>query len=217
MIDITNNIPATNYSKDRKGYKPEAIVLHITGDSNKGQAVAWFEDSSAQVSAHYVIEKDGTIYLCVNPAYRAFHCGIVNSPKAQIYFDMNSVNPNNYTIGIECVSSGEPLTDKQYESLVKLINDLCDSYKIPKDCYHIIGHNELDSINRKFDPVSSYSVKDILDRLVVNVTIEEAIQILVDEGVTNSAEYRQKVCDTVMYEKDFVINVAKKIKELKGA
>lgn len=173
MIDITNKIPTSNYSQNRidrntgKVYRVEAITLHITGDSADGQTIGWFEDPSSQVSAHYVIKKDGTVVMCVNPDNKAYHCGAVNNPTAQIYFDKGQINPNLYTIGIECVSNGEPLTDVQHKSLIGLVKDLCDTYNIPKDRYHIIGHNELDTVARKFDPVSSYSVDDIVRELGV--------------------------------------------------
>ena len=232
MIDITNTIPPGNYSKIRldkstgKHYQPEAIVLHITGDSSKSQTVDWFQNSESKVSAHYVIEKDGTVAMCVYPACKAYHCGIVDHPHAQIYFDKGKVNPNLYTIGIECVSSGEILTDAQYKSLFLLVKDLCDAFRIPKDRYHIIGHYELDCINRSYDPVSSYSVDYVIKGLeAMNnmsnaippaVTLDDAIKILVQEAVLNSPDYRAKVCDVVNYEKEFTIAAANKIIEYKN-
>ena len=158
MYDITNQIPSCNYFESRGGYKPKAIVLHITGDSAPHQATNWFKDKTSKVSAHYVIEKDGSVYMCVKPQHKAYHCGAVLSPTAKIYFDNNSDNPNLYTIGIECVTSYEPLTYEQHLSLLELIRDLCNAYNIPKDRYHIIGHYELDSITRASDPIASYRV-----------------------------------------------------------
>lgn len=65
-------------------------------------------------------------------------------------------------------------------------------------------------------PGKFFPMAEILKRIeVTNLNIEEAIQTLKEEGIINNTEYRQKVCDTVMFEKEFVINVATKIKELK--
>lgn len=219
MLDITNKIPKCNYSIGRDGYKVKAIILHITGDSNKGQAISWFENPDSKVSAHFVIEKDGLVYMCVNPANKAYHAGVVNKPTAQIYFDNYQINPNLYTVGIECVSSGEPLTNEQYTSLLQLINDLCNSYSIPFDRYHITGHFEFDSVNRKFDPIASYSVDNIVHSLNKGEDImskDEAIKVLTDERVINSPEYWIKAIDVCNHFDQFVINVATKIQELKN-
>lgn len=165
MYDITSQIPHCNYSISRDGYKPECIVLHITADSQPHKATDWFKNPKSEVSSHYVIEKNGDVYLCVSPQFKAYHCGIVRHPTAKIYFNKNSVNPNLYTIGIECVSSVEPLTFEQLASLRSLVVDLCNTYKIPLDRYHIIGHNELDSVERKFDPICSYYVDVVIPKV----------------------------------------------------
>ena len=161
LFDITSSIPASNYSMSRQ-YYPEGICYHITGDSSREVTVSWFRNPSSKVSAHYVIEKNGDTFLCVHPESKAYHCGIVNKATAQIYYDKGELNPNNYLIGIECVSNGEPLTTEQLEALTTLTLDLCNTYKIPVDKYHLIGHNELDSVDRIFDPISSYKVDDVV-------------------------------------------------------
>ena len=166
LFDVTNSIPQTNYSLSRQ-YSPEGICYHITGDSTRGQAVSWFRNPSSQVSAHYVIEKNGDTFLCVYPESKAYHCGRIEKPSAQIYFDKGQLNPNNYLIGIECVSNGEPLTTEQWQSLTTLTLDLCNTYKIKIDRYHLVGHNELDSIGKVFDPISSYKVDDVVNAVTL--------------------------------------------------
>ena len=187
IIDITKQIPSGNYKVGRNGYLVKAIVCHITGDGNSQQAMNYFCDPITGVSSHYIIEKDGTIEMCVDPNNKAYHAGIVNSPTSKIYFDLGQINPNIYTIGIECVSSGEKLTDVQYKALKELIIKLCSDFKIPTSRYNIIGHYELDSINRKFDPITSYSV----DVLINDVNFLKAINKL-----TNSPDYWITYCIT---------------------
>lgn len=219
IIDITSKIPACNYSINRK-CRPEAIVFHITGDSRRSQSVEWFEDPASKVSAHYIIEKNGDVFMCVHPEHKAYHCGIINQPTALIYNDKGQLNPNTYTIGIECVSSGEPLEDGQYAALIQLTHDLCSIYRIPRDRYHLIGHFELDSVGRKYDPIASYSVDEVVKTIreleAVKVTFEEALKIQVDEGVINSPEYWRLVCATTKNFEQYAINVSKKIQELKS-
>lgn len=208
IIDITSKIPQGNYSISRDGYGPECIVLHITGDSANGQAVGWFENSESKVSAHYVIEKNGDIIMCVNPMHKAYHCGIVKLPTAQIYLDKGSVNPNKYTIGIECVSSGEKLTAEQISSVKTLLAYLSSNYNIVIDRYHVIGHNELDSVTRRLDPISSYTVDEIIRKEVYIVTGQEALKVLADKGVINSVDYWVKCIDTVKNFEQLLINMA---------
>jgi N-acetyl-anhydromuramyl-L-alanine amidase AmpD len=164
MINVADKTSNNNYSTER--IIPQGVVLHITGDSEDMQAINWFQNPQAKVSSHYVIQKKGIIYQCVYPNMKAYHCGVVNKPTAEIYFDQHMVNPNSYMIGIEMVSSGEPLTEQQETSLCDLLLALSVTYKFTLSRYHIIGHNQLDSVDRAFDPISSYSVDDILDRCV---------------------------------------------------
>lgn len=180
IIDITKKIPNKNFHIKRNGYLVKGIVCHITGDSKPGVTLSWFLNPLSGVSSHYVIEKNGNIYMCVDPDNKAYHAGVVNSPTAKIYFDMKSVNPNLYTIGIECVSSGEVLTDLQYKNLQDLIVNLCGNFNIPHDRYHIIGHYETDSITRSFDPIKSYN----MDKLVNDINFTKAINKL-----SNSPDY----------------------------
>jgi N-acetyl-anhydromuramyl-L-alanine amidase AmpD len=165
IVDITSKIPKTNYSTNRSGFAVNCIVLHITADKEDSQSINWFTDPNSGVSAHYVVGKTGKVYQVVKDENKAFHCGIVRKPSAQIYFDMGKVNPNLYTIGIELVSAGERPTDVQYASLLELVNTLCNKFGIIKARYHIIGHYQLDSIERANDPIVSYSV----DRVVADI------------------------------------------------
>ena len=180
LFDITNSIPASNYSLSRQ-YACEGICYHITADSTRGKSVDHFRNPTSKVSAHYIIEKNGDVFLCVHPESKAYHCGEVHKATAQIYYDKGELNPNNYLIGIECVSSGEALTTEQWESLNTLTLDLCNTYKIKIDRYHLIGHSELDSINKVFDPVSSYNVDDVV----------HAVEILKMQGGTKRMDWKE--------------------------
>jgi len=183
IIDVTQKIPICNYSKGRidrptgKSYKPEGICLHITGDSRRGQAFSWFQNPMSKVSAHYVVEKNGDILKCVEPENKAYHCGETNKPTAKIYFDKNGVNPNLYLVGVECVSSGEPLTNEQKISLVCLLKYLNNTFQIALNRYYVIGHYELDTVTRKNDPVSSYSVDTVIKKLGVDKMFNDADKI----------------------------------------
>jgi len=149
------------------------VTVHITGDSGYNEAVNWLINPSSQASTHFVIEKNGEIFQLVDTKNIAWGQGIIKNPTAKIYFDLKQ-NPNNYMLSIECVSSGEKLTDIQYKNLKELVIKLCNDFRIPINRYSIIGHYELDSVERKFDPIASYSV----DILVNDVNFLKAISKL---------------------------------------
>ena len=119
---------------------------------------AWFLNPSSGVSAHYLIRKDGYILQMVKDEDRAWHAGITwsSTPKErcaaiiQRYWRKNS--PNDYTIGIEVESSGEQFTQAQYTALSDLTRELCSKYKIPVTREFLIGHYEVNPINKAGDP-----------------------------------------------------------------
>jgi len=164
IYDIKNQIPLGNY---RKKYSTKVgICLHVTADTKYNNAVNWFKNPESKVSSHYVIEKNGDVFYCVSSDHVAYHCGVVNAPTAEIYFDNGMMNPNNYLIGIEMVNSGcNSLTKQQYLSLYALIQSCSKMHNFEINTSTIIGHNELDSKGRKYDPIGSYRPKDIVSYL----------------------------------------------------
>lgn len=138
-----------NFTVDRKGRKIIAIVNHITAGLMPG-TLSWLRNPAAKASAHYLVTKVGEIYQLVKDTDTAWHAGIVNKPNWSLY---DGTNPNRYTIGIEHeAQAGEALTEAQYQVTLWLHRQLVQKWGIPVDHEHIIGHYQLDSINRKNDP-----------------------------------------------------------------
>ena len=111
------------------------IVLHITQGSTAAGAIATFAQSQhpKRVSAHFVIDRDGTVYQLVDCNDTAWHASAVNGSS----------------IGIEHVAMAAwdghmPLlaTDAQYAASAALIQWLAGQMNIPIDREHIKGHNE---------------------------------------------------------------------------
>ena len=112
------------------------------------------------VSAHYVIDRDGTIHLTVPEERVAFHAGA----GSLVDFPEYENNLNQHSIGIELLGIGtreemslyltaseydalDPsligFTDEQYEALNWLLNDILARHPgILPNRTHIIGHNE---------------------------------------------------------------------------
>ena len=76
----------------------DMLVLHYTGMRSAGEALDRLCDPAARVSAHYVIEEDGTVWRLVPEARRGFHAGISCWEREG---DLNHVS-----IGVEIVNPG---------------------------------------------------------------------------------------------------------------
>lgn len=147
--------------------KPLYIVQHHT--------VASFDETieiftsrnlnQKQVSTHYVINTDGTIYKLVDPQYKAYHAGVGNISTASKWHhkDLPTTgivnNMNNWSIGIENVNLGtEKFTDVQKKANILLCEHLCNEYNI--DPQFIIGHADW-SPGRKIDPSPYFFWKEL--------------------------------------------------------
>ncbi|NLJ71636.1 MAG: N-acetylmuramoyl-L-alanine amidase [Syntrophomonadaceae bacterium] len=155
-----------NYTKGRKGKKIIAIVNHITAGLMPG-TLSWMRNPVAKASAHYLVTRDGKVIQMVNDSDTAWHAGFVNRPSWKLY---DGTNPNAYTLGIEHENiGGGLLTEVQYEATLWLHKYLIDKYNIPVDRNHIIGHFEIDAINRPNDPGSYFP----WERLIADLKEDE--------------------------------------------
>lgn len=157
-------LPFEDFSRERK-YDPEFVMIHFISavvlsredPYNMDTIRSIFKDY--EVSVHYIIDRNGDIYCYIPENLVAYHAGYGtwgNDPK---YTDLL----NEYAIGIELVAIGSQIdmqqyltadtysrldqsligfTDAQYDTLKKLVRDICERNKIPMDREHIIGHEE---------------------------------------------------------------------------
>lgn len=122
--------------------KPNYVVIHYTAQDSVQQTLKTFTITSTQVSAHYVIAKNGKLYHMVNDYLRANHAG---AGKWGNVTDMNSCS-----IGIEIDNNGtDPYTTVQINTLLLLLADLKKAYNIPQA--NFIGHGDF-APKRKPDP-----------------------------------------------------------------
>jgi len=122
--------------------KPNYVIIHFTAQDSLRQTLHTFTTASTQVSAHYVIAKNGEVVHMVNDYLRANHAGV---GKWGSVTDMNSCS-----IGIEIDNNGsEPFTAPQINSLLLLLDQLKKAYYIPQA--NFIGHQDF-APKRKPDP-----------------------------------------------------------------
>lgn len=155
------DILSPNFSVGRQGHKPIGIVIHIMDGSLDGTD-GWFLSKVSAVSAHYGIGKSGEVHRYVKEENTAWHTGRVRNPS---WLLLNlGTNPNLETIAIEHEGlEGDVWPEAQKDASATLIADICSRWDIPIDRQHIIGHYEINSVNRPNCPAVD---KKIIDELV---------------------------------------------------
>lgn len=116
---------------------PHVIVLHYTGGDSAKATRAYFDNvriegarkdlakaGAVNVSSHFLVDRDGTIYRLQPETRFARHC----------------IGLNHVAIGIENVGTNEAaLTDAQVAADAALVRDLAGRYPIT----HLLGHSEV--------------------------------------------------------------------------
>ena len=69
-------VQSPNNNKRPSGVVVDTVVVHSTVIESLKQTVFAFCREASQVSAHYVIGKDGSIVQCVSTFRRAWHAGV---------------------------------------------------------------------------------------------------------------------------------------------
>src|SRR5689334_17987206 len=116
---------------------PHVIVLHYTAGGSAQATRAYFDNleidgerkdlakhGAVNVSSHFLVDRDGTIYRLQPETRFARHC----------------IGLNHIAIGIENVGEDEKaLTDAQVAADAALVRDLASRFKIT----HLLGHFEV--------------------------------------------------------------------------
>lgn len=122
--------------------KPNFVIIHHTAQNNCAQTLRTFTLPRTQVSAHYVICKDGTVHHMLNDYLRAWQAGISSWG--------NDKDINSSSIGIELDNNGYTMFPAaQINSLLTLLHTLKSEYQIPTA--NFIGHSDI-APTRKRDP-----------------------------------------------------------------
>ncbi len=126
--------------------KPNFVIIHHTAQPAIDTTLKTFTLPRTQVSAHYVIAKDGTVYHMLNDYLRAWHAG--NSKWG------NVTDINSSSIGIELDNNGfENFTQVQINALLQVLKKLKKDNAIPTA--NFIGHADI-APKRKNDPNKNF-------------------------------------------------------------
>ena len=137
--------PSPNWDS-RSGVPVDMLVLHYTGMKSGEAALARMCDPAAKVSAHYMIDEDGTIHALVPEEMRAWHAGVSYWAGAR---DINA-----RSIGIELVNPGHEFgyrafPETQIAALIELASGILNRHPIP--AWRVLGHSDVAPM-RKDDP-----------------------------------------------------------------
>lgn len=135
-----------NFDARPSGTAVDMLVLHYTGMRTAAEAIARLCDPAAKVSAHYLIEEDGTVVRIVRESERAWHAGVA------FWRGVRDVNAR--SIGIELVNPGHEFGYRafpkaQMSAAVSLALGVLARHPIP--ARNVIGHADV-APARKQDP-----------------------------------------------------------------
>ena len=136
-------MPAYNaYTTNFGMRKPNIVVIHYTAQNSCEQTLQTFTKPATQVSAHYVICKDGTLNHMLNDYLRAWHAGAGKWG--------NNTDVNSSSIGIEIDNNGiDSFSNAQINTLLGVLSFVKKEYNIPTE--NFIGHSDV-APARKIDP-----------------------------------------------------------------
>ena len=159
---------------------PKMVVLHWTGVSSASSTWNTFASASlsgrsdivdagsVNVSAHFLVDQDGTIYRLLPENSFARHC----------------IGFNHISIGVENVggTKGQPLTKAQVDANVQLVQELQSRHPIEL----VIGHHESKDFedhpyfverNKAYRSVKLDPGSDFMEAVRIGLLLEQPIQV----------------------------------------
>lgn len=131
-----------NHGPRRDGLRPELVVIHYTAMTSCEAALERLCSPDHEVSAHYLVARDGAVIQMVEEADRAWHAGTGEWRGAG---DVNS-----RSIGIELDNSGlSPFPEPQMAALSLLVSDIRARWSVAPE--GVIAHSDF-APDRKHDP-----------------------------------------------------------------
>jgi len=124
----------------------DMLILHYTGMRSAAEALDRLCSTEAKVSAHYLVDEDGSTWRLVAEERRAWHAGVSSWSGRR---DINGVS-----IGIELVNPGHEngyraFPEPQMAALEELCRSIVARHPIPPR--HVLAHSDV-APERKSDP-----------------------------------------------------------------
>ncbi len=138
--------PSPNFEPRPAAVSIDVLLLHYTGMESAEAALKRLGGAKAKLSAHYVVDEDGTVYRLVDEENRAWHAGEAVWAGA--------ANINDRSVGVELVNPGHefgyrPFPEAQMAALVEVAGAIVRRHRIPP--WRVLGHSDV-APQRKRDP-----------------------------------------------------------------
>jgi N-acetylmuramoyl-L-alanine amidase len=139
-------IAAPSPNHDVRPGPVDHLVLHYTGMVSAEAALARLCDSESRVSAHYLVDEDGTTYALVDEARRAWHAGV------SYWRGITALNDR--SVGTEIVNPGHEhgyraFPPAQMAAVAGLCRAILGRHRIP--ARNVVAHSDV-APDRKQDP-----------------------------------------------------------------
>ena len=170
---VHREAPSPNW--DERLLPVSMVVLHYTGMQSAREALERMCDPAAKVSAHYMIDEDGTVTQLVAEDKRAWHAG-------RSYW-RGITDVNSASVGIELVNPGHewgyrPFSDAQMEALVPLLAAIVRRHGIAPA--NVVGHSDV-APARKDDPGELFEWEMLARYKLALPTPKPRISLIYDE------------------------------------
>lgn len=144
-MDIRSR-PSPNHGPRPSPGRIDLLIIHYTGMESTEAALDRMCDPAAEVSAHYLVDEDGTAWQLVDENRRAWHAGRA--------FWAGATNINDRSIGIELANPGHehgyrPFPEAQLAALETLCRAILARHPIAPE--RVLGHSDI-APERKIDP-----------------------------------------------------------------
>jgi N-acetyl-anhydromuramyl-L-alanine amidase AmpD len=137
--------PSPNSEPRPQGTSIDTVVLHATVLDTVAEVFEHFNKPDPGVSAHYTIDRDGTVYQHVEETMKAFHAGVSEMPDGR-------TGVNDFSIGIELVNRNDGIDtypSAQLDALRQLLAGIRSRHPIA----FVVSHAEIARPpGRKSDP-----------------------------------------------------------------
>jgi N-acetylmuramoyl-L-alanine amidase len=149
--------PSPNFN-NRPEEPVSILLLHYTGMETAAAALERLCDAAAQVSAHYTVDEDGTVFAHVAEGRRAWHAGVS-------FWD-GDTDINGISVGIEIINPGHefgyrPFPDEQISAVEALCLEILGRHPIPP--HRVLGHSDV-APGRRQDPGELFPWEDFAKR-----------------------------------------------------
>ncbi len=164
--------PTPNWHQRTGGQLPVAIVYHVTDDLVLDHVQGWFQQSASRASAHFVVERDGTIFQFVSTAHAAWTNGDYRRWRTDIPWLVEAIrrceagerNLNDYTVNVEFMGKpGLLFTEPQVDRAIALTQYLLARYPSIRPLRgHLLRHADINSVDRSYCPGATFPLRRII-------------------------------------------------------